>query len=51
MARPNVLFLMTDQQRFNTIGALGSPHVHTPNLAVCRMSDDGFECHPQAPFA
>ncbi|MGH2460965.1 MAG: sulfatase family protein, partial [Chloroflexota bacterium] len=29
---PNVLWYCTDQQRFDTIGALGNPHVHTPNL-------------------
>ncbi len=29
---PNVLFLMTDQQRFDTIAALGNPHICTPNL-------------------
>ena len=32
MPRPNVLFLMTDQQRFDTIRALGNPHIYTPNL-------------------
>jgi arylsulfatase len=30
--QPNVLFLMTDQQRFDSIAALGNPHIHTPNL-------------------
>jgi choline-sulfatase len=30
--RPNVLLVMTDQQRFDTINALGHEHVHTPNL-------------------
>jgi len=30
--RPNVLFLMTDQQRFDTIAALGNPHIYTPNF-------------------
>jgi arylsulfatase A-like enzyme len=30
--RPNVLWYCTDQQRSDTIGALGNPHVHTPNL-------------------
>lgn len=28
---PNVLFLMTDQQRFDTIAALGNGHIYTPN--------------------
>jgi len=30
--RPNILFLFTDDQRFDTIGALNNPEVHTPNL-------------------
>ncbi len=30
--KPNVLFLMTDQQRFDTIAALGNAHIYTPNL-------------------
>jgi len=30
--RPNVLLFCTDQQRFDTIGALGNPHIRTPNL-------------------
>lgn len=28
--RPNILWYCTDQQRFDTIGALGNPHVRTP---------------------
>ena len=31
-ARPNILFLMTDQQRFDTIHALGNPLIFTPHL-------------------
>ena len=30
--RPNILFIMTDQQGFDTIGALGNPHIYTPNF-------------------
>ncbi len=30
--RPNVLFVMTDQQRFDTIAALGNGHIYTPNM-------------------
>jgi arylsulfatase len=30
--RPNVLWYCTDQQRFDTIGALGNPHVVTPTI-------------------
>lgn len=31
-ARPNVLFLFADDQRADTIGAWGNPHIQTPNL-------------------
>jgi len=30
--RPNVLFLFADDQRADTIGALGNPNIRTPNL-------------------
>ena len=30
--RPNVLFFFTDDQRFDTIGALGNAEIHTPHL-------------------
>lgn len=30
--QPNIVFVITDQQRFDTIGALGYSHVRTPNL-------------------
>jgi arylsulfatase A-like enzyme len=30
--RPNILFLFADDQRFDTIQALGNPHIQTPNL-------------------
>jgi len=30
--RPNILFLFTDDQRFDTIRALGNPEIRTPNL-------------------
>ncbi len=32
MIRPNILWYCTDQQRFDTIGALGNPAVMTPTL-------------------
>lgn len=37
--KPNVLFILTDDQRPDTIGALGSPHVATPYLD--RLVRDG----------
>lgn len=32
MSRPNILFILSDDQRFDTIHALGQPHIHTPHL-------------------
>ena len=37
--RPNVLWICTDQQRYDTIGCLGNPHVDTPVLD--RLCADG----------
>jgi arylsulfatase A-like enzyme len=48
--RPNIILIMTDQQRFDTIGALGFPHVDTPNLD--RLVNEGVafgQCHITAP--
>lgn len=30
--QPNILYVMTDQQRFDTIATLGNEHIYTPNL-------------------
>lgn len=30
--QPNVVLIITDQQRYDTINALGYPHMHTPHL-------------------
>ena len=38
--RPNVLFLFADDQRADTIGAWGNPHIRTPNLD--RLVAEGF---------
>jgi len=32
MPRPNVVFFFTDDQRFDTIQALGNPEIHTPHI-------------------
>src|SRR5947208_8730548 len=32
LTRPDILFIMTDQQRFDTIAALGNSHICTPNM-------------------
>lgn len=37
--KPNILWICTDQQRYDTIGALNNPQIHTPNLD--RLVADG----------
>ena len=32
MRQPNIIFFFTDDQRFDTIGALDNPEISTPNL-------------------
>jgi len=32
MSRPNILLILTDQQRWDSLGCYGTPGVHTPNL-------------------
>jgi len=49
--RPNVLWICTDQQRFDTLGCYGNTFVHTPN--VDRLAAGGllFEhCYSQSPI-
>ena len=36
----NVLVIMTDQHRTDTIGCLGNPHAHTP--VIDAMGESGF---------
>ncbi|HCI92290.1 MAG TPA: choline-sulfatase, partial [Verrucomicrobiales bacterium] len=37
--KPNIIFLFADDQRADTIGAHGNPHIQTPNLD--RLSEEG----------
>lgn len=39
-SRPNVIFLFADDQRADTIGIHGNPHIQTPNLD--RLAKGGF---------
>jgi hypothetical protein len=38
--RPNILFILADDQRWDTIGALGNPEIQTPHLD--RLVERGF---------
>ena len=44
MTQPNILFIMTDQQRFDTIAALGNGNIHTPNMD--RLVRRGVSLYP-----
>lgn len=45
-SRPNIIFIITDQQRFDTINALGFDHVDTPNLdRLVREGVSFNNCH------
>ncbi len=41
--RPDVLLLLSDDQRPDTIAALGNPAIHTPNLDALARSGTSFE--------
>jgi arylsulfatase A-like enzyme len=39
-ARPNILFILTDDQRFDTLGCAGNPIIKTPN--VDKLAQEGI---------
>lgn len=45
MKRPNILLITTDQQRYDTIAAMGYEFMHTPNLD--QLAAEGC-CYPNA---
>jgi len=48
-SRPNIIFLITDQQRFDTIAALGFPYMATPHLdRLVREGVSFTNCHVTA---
>jgi len=48
--RPNIIFIMTDQQRFDTIAALDFPYMDTPHLDRLVREDVSFDnCFVSAP--
>lgn len=49
--RPNILWYCTDQQRFDTIRALGNSHIHTPRLdEFVRQSVSFTHAYCQSPI-
>ncbi len=50
MKKPNILWICTDQQRFDTLGVYGNSFVKTPNLE--RLAQNGVlfeQCYSQSP--
>lgn len=48
--RPHVILIITDQQRYDTIAALGYPHADTPNIdRLVRNGVSFSQCHVTAP--
>lgn len=48
--KPNILFIMTDQQRYDTLGANGARYVRTPNLdRLAEQAANFSNCFVQAP--
>ena len=49
--RPNILWICTDQQRWDTINSLGNKHIRTPNLDKLAASGAAFtHAHCQSPI-
>ena len=49
-SNPDIVFIITDQQRYDTIASLGASHMDTPNID--RLVSDGVsfsQCHVTAP--
>ena len=50
MSQPNIILIITDQQRYDTIKALGYPYMDTPNLDRLAYEGASFDnCHITAP--
>ena len=43
--KPNIVFLMTDQQRLDSLGAYGSPYGATPNLDLLASDSVVFDSY------
>ncbi len=48
--RPNILFICTDQQRYDALGCYGNEHIHTPTIDSLASEGVLFErCYVQNP--
>ena len=49
-AAPDIVLIITDQQRYDTIAALGASHMDTPNIDRLARNGVSFtQCHVTAP--
>jgi arylsulfatase A-like enzyme len=42
-SRPNIIFLLTDDQRYDTLGSSGNPIIHTPHLDALSRKSVNFD--------
>ncbi|MEJ7900367.1 MAG: sulfatase-like hydrolase/transferase, partial [Thermomicrobiales bacterium] len=48
--KPNILFICTDQQRYDALGCYGNTHIQTPNIDLLAADGVLFEqCYVQSP--
>ena len=48
-SRPNIILIMTDQQRYDTVGALGYPFMETPEIdRLCNEGTTFSRCYVNA---
>lgn len=49
-SKPDIIFIITDQQRYDTIASLGASHMDTPNIDRLVSNGVSFsQCHVTAP--
>jgi arylsulfatase A-like enzyme len=49
--RPNILFIMTDEQRYDSLGCYGNPVLRTPHIDSLAREGVRFErCYVQNPM-
>ena len=49
-SNPDIIFIITDQQRYDTIASLGASHMDTPNIDRLVTNGVSFsQCHVTSP--
>ncbi len=51
LEKPNILWICTDQQRYDTIRALGNTYINTPNMdRLCETGTAFARAYCQSPI-